>query len=390
MRTGLVGGVCLASALTAVPAGAAATLTYVPGSTAKLEQLIGDYDKQKQAKTANQSEARYGVEGTDLGYSFEHQGKVYFLFGDTIGKHGGDAVAYSDTTDPEKGLHLDFLTAKDGTFLKVAPPGVDMAGFDVPDSGIDLDGKMYVVVKTNHSTTKPTDISILTRYDDNGHFTKLHTISKLPEGKVIELAMHADPGTPDGLPAGGPWVLVWSSGVYRSSDAYLSIVPRATFESGKGTKYFAGPGSDGSPKWSEREADAAPVVDHPTIGDISVTWDPDLHLWLMTYDSRDPRGIVFRYASAPWGPWSDIQVIFDIQRDNGGDFIHRPRANDNLAGPVIGQGKANPEGVVGGAYAPYVIERFTRLDGDRLSLYYVMSTWNPYTVELMRSEFRVN
>jgi len=38
-----------------------------------------------------------------------------------------------------------------------------------------------------------------------------------------------------------------------------------------------------------------------------------------------------------------------------------------------------------GAYAPYVIERFTKLEGSELSLYYVLSTWNPYVVVLMKS-----
>jgi hypothetical protein len=42
-----------------------------------------------------------------------------------------------------------------------------------------------------------------------------------------------------------------------------------------------------------------------------------------------------------------------------------------------------------GAYAPYVIERFTKLEGSELSLYYVLSTWNPYVVVLMKSRLRV-
>ena len=372
------------------PARAASGLTYIPGSTVKLEQLIGDFDKQRQAPTANRTMTRYGIEGSDLGYSFEHKGKVVFLFGDTLGKHGGDVIATSTTTDPEAGLHLDFLTDRSGKYLRVKPPGVKMAGFDVPDSGIDLDGKMYVVVKTDHSTKAPTDISVLTRFDDRESFKVLRTVSRLPAGKVIELAMHEAPEPVAGLPPGGPWVLIWSSSVYRSSDAYLSVVPKANFENGKGTEYFAGMSAGGAPQWSAHEADAAPVVDHPTIGDISVTWAATLHLWLMTYDSRDPRGIILRTASTPWGPWSEPQVIFNIARDGGDAFIHRVRRDDGLAGPVIGEGKDDPQKVAGGAYAPYVIERFTRAQSDRLSLYYVMSTWNPYTVVLMKSVFRVN
>jgi hypothetical protein len=73
-----------------------------------------------------------------------------------------------------------------------------------------------------------------------------------------------------------------------------------------------------------------------------------------------------------------------------GAFIHDPRVSpdDGLAGPVIGKGRANPRGVRGGEYAPYVVERWTKVNGSELDLYYVMSTWNPYVVVLMKSRLR--
>src|SRR5262249_30179632 len=96
----------------------AASLVYVPGSTVKLEQLIGDFDKQLKVNTANRTFERYRIEGTDLGNSFEHEGQVYFLFGDTVGKFGGDIVGTSRAADPAKGLPLDFLTDAKGNYLK--------------------------------------------------------------------------------------------------------------------------------------------------------------------------------------------------------------------------------------------------------------------------------
>jgi hypothetical protein len=84
--------------------------------------------------------------------------------------------------------------------------------------------------------------------------------------------------------------------------------------------------------------------------------------------------------------------MFNAARDGAlGKFIHNPRAepDDRLAGPVIGKGRANPGAVHGGAYAPYVVERWTKLQGSELALYYVLSTWNPYVVVLMRSRLRV-
>lgn len=85
-------------------------------------------------------------------------------------------------------------------------------------------------------------------------------------------------------------------------------------------------------------------------------------------------------------------MIFNVARDGGNKFIHRVRAtpNDGLAGPVIGQGQHNPDAVQGGTYAPYVVERWTKLTRSELSLYYVLSTWNPYVVVLMKSRLQVD
>lgn len=187
--------------------------------------------------------------------------------------------------------------------------------------------------------------------------------------------------------------LDWGTGAYRESDVYLSVVPVAHFESGDGVRYFAGVDAAGAPTWSQKESDAAPIVENGTLGDVSVTWCKDLGLWLMTYDRRAPtRGVAFSYSRTPWGPWSEPQILLDIVRARAlGTFIHDPRAtpSDGLAGPVIGKGHANPAAVRGGAYAPYVVAQFTRVRGQDLDLYYVLSTWNPYVVVLIKSRLRV-
>ena len=147
--------------------------------------------------------------------------------------------------------------------------------------------------------------------------------------------------------------------------------------------------SSGSPRWSDKETDAVPIVNHPVIGELSVVFIAPLALWAMTYNSSEPRGIILRCASAPWGPWSDPQIIFNPDRDHGyGVFMHDPRIkpDDGLDGPVT---TGNPAQVFGGEYAPYVIERFTQISGDTLTLHYVMSTWNPYTVVRMRSTLTI-
>ncbi len=206
--------------------------------------------------------------------------------------------------------------------------------------------------------------------------------------------MHTEPKPIAGMPPGGPFVILWGSGEYRKSDAYLSIVPAASFETGKGTRYFAGLDAAGAPMWSANESEAKPIVKNGTMGDLSVTWCKDLGLWLMTYDRRAPTyDIAFSYSRTPWGPWSEPQILFNMVRDGAfGKFIHNPRAEpaDGLAGPVIWpKNQANPGAVQGGAYAPYVVERWTKVRGSELNLYYVLSTWNPYVVVLMKSRLQV-
>ncbi len=371
------------------------TVRHVVGSTVKLEQLVGDVDKERHQDTRGQSYSRYQIEGTDLGYSFEHAGRATFLFGDTMGRLDAalDTIAVTDASDPEAGVRLDFLTEGD-RYLTIRPPGITMGPFEVPVSGIELGGQTYVVVKTNHSMDKdnPTDMTVLTRWTPPASFQPLRTISRLPSGRFSKISLHLQTAEAPGLPTGGPWVLMWGTGIYRASDAYLAIIPAAHFEDGQGTLYFTAVDATGAVTWSPREADARPVVQDGTMGDLSVTWCKDLGLWLMTYDRRNPGGIAFQCARTPWGPWSAQEIVFDARRDHAiGKFIHDSNApaDDGLAGPVIGKGRNKPGAVHGGHYAPYVVERWTKAQNGKLAIYYVMSTWNPYVVVLMKSAFTV-
>lgn len=372
------------------PAARQPSLVYVPGSTVKVEQIVGDFDKERGLPTVNQTGSRYGIAGTDLGNSFEHVGKVYFPFGDSLLPNAPDPLGFSDSTDPEQPLRLDFLSRAPGTFTPISPAGVSMGPYEIPVAGISLDGIAYVVVYTNFSPRAATMRSVLTRFDEDGQaFVALREISHLPGGRFLNMTLRLAPVGLPGLPGDGPQVLAFGSGEYRRSNAYLSVTPAGDFVGGENVRYFAGMKA-AAPAWTDQEEEAQPIVTHPTIGDLSVTYLRDLGLWLMTYDSRNPQGIVMRYAAQPWGPWSEAAVIFNARRDEAmGKFIHDPRAanEDGLAGPVATD--RDPGLVSGGAYAPYIIERFTRLSGDRLNLHYLTSTWNPYAVVRMRSTFTV-
>jgi hypothetical protein len=238
---------------------------------------------------------------------------------------------------------------------------------------------------------------VLVKFDETAKtFTPGRTISRLPGGHFVYTALHAS----------GTDVYMFGTGKYRASDIFLSKTPASGFWAGTGTQYFAGR-VNGQPTWVSSEASAVPIVqdnplngpawpnDNPGVGNVSVAYSADLGMWLMMYDggrqSVATRGMYLTYAKDPWGPWAAPLLVYNIPRDPGlGVFVHNPTAvpSDGLAGPTIGDN--DPATTPGAPYAPAIIERFTRVTGNTLRIYWLMSTWNPYTVVKMRSELTIS
>jgi hypothetical protein len=161
-------------------------------------------------------------------------------------------------------------------------------------------------------------------------------------------------------------------------------------------QYFSGLDSNHQPRFSTSESDAVPIVtDQPSacIGELSVQWNSFIQRWVMLYNCADatptnPRGIYMRVAGEPWGPWSPPTTVF-ATKDGLCRFIHR--ASSSSEPPCDQLSTPDREGVEGGDYAPAIIGRFTK-GGPATSsssawttLYYTMSTWNPYQVVLMET-----
>jgi hypothetical protein len=270
----------------------------------------------------------------------------------------------------------------------------------VPNAGISSSDGLYLVVNAGADHSLP-DInvnaySLLVRFDENAKtFTAGRTISRLPGGKFVYTSLHAS----------GTDVYMFGAGTYRKSDIYLSKTPASGFWAGTGTQYFAGR-VNGQPTWSSSEAAAVPIVEdnplngpawpngNPSVGNLNVAYSADLGMWLMTYDggrqSQATRGVYLAYAKDPWGPWAAPVLVYNIPRDAGyGVFMHNPSAvpSDGLLGPIIGA--SDPVTTSGAPYAPSIIGRFTRVNGNTLRIYWLVSTWNPYTVVKMRSELTI-
>jgi hypothetical protein len=405
-----------------------------PGSSERICQLTGEFDfgaaaqagvSYEQVPAHNQTFSRFELFGTDLGASFEHDGALWFLFGDSFSTHtihgdpadmeaasgagnplAADATALSMDDDPSDCVDMTFLTQtgeEPGTFLN---PSFDPDGGTVQQDGISVDGTMY----TWFSGMSADQGSSIARWTGvPGVHDVLYPVST---SRFIGISAVLMEGTEiPGLEDLGAidWVLLFGTGEYRQSDIYLAVQPLDSIEVANSWVFYAGHDSYDQPTWSESEADARRVIDneHPSrtgdnpigfvdpaladaegcVGEFSVHFSPDAEAWIATYNC-DFWTIELHSAAAPWGPWSTAETMFDPVADGGYcGFIHLA---DEWAEAYGLDCEANPtvpdRSEPGSPYGPYVIERYTEPTGDGVRLYYVMSSWHPYNTHLMSTE----
>jgi hypothetical protein len=354
----------------------------------KIVQLTGEFDREGWNGTGtpkfafNRTESKFRIIGTDLGVSFVHQERLYFLFGDTwrVG-HGTpnddlDAIAYSVDKNVDNGLKL--------TFLPKSPlvPGIAQGAFEVPLDGVSWNGGMYVFFSTDHRVAGIYTMmgrSILARSDNNGlDFTLLYEVSRY---KFINVSTVIVDAHEHGLPGDGPQLVVFGSGRYRSSDVYLAVKPAAKMEEPGGFLFYAGGFSQ--PQWSRNEDSAVPLFGEGCVGELSVRWNPLLGAWVCLYNGDWPAdrssvgGIVMRWAKRPYGPWSKGDLVFSVN-DGLGKFMHLPNADHTQEG--FGSDRSADSG---GMYGPYQIPQYSRWSDNGVQIYFTMSTANPYQAMLM-------
>lgn len=376
--------------------------------TEKVVQLTGQFDRQgwngegTPPFAHNKTESAFGVRGTDLGASFVHKNRVYFLFGDTFragGAHPGlDAIAWSADADASDGIRLTFNAEPP----IVRRPPIPQGGFEVPVDGVSVNNRMYVFFTTDHyqaGTRNQMGRCVLTRSNDDGlNFDNLYTFST---SKFINVSVETgrlDPPTANqlGLPRDTEVLWIWGSGRYRSSDVYLAVMPLANIATGRGVKYYTGRRPS---QWGTSEDEAAALFCAGSVGELSVRWNPTLKRYLALFNGTNPRGIVMHSAKKPQGPWSsDPVMVFDstfgitperpCAGAGYGKFIHVSWADhrcDHVQDDMFEPGVFR-DNDYGGEYGPYQITRYAEaVRGGGARIYFTMSTWNPYQVVLMRA-----
>jgi hypothetical protein len=371
--------------------------------TRKVIQLTGDIDRETGQKTLNETGSRFGIYGIDLGVSFLHDGKLYFLFGDTNrlkGKPGlpatampgedfneaatdYDAIAYTTSPNAYGGIRLSFNS--DFPHLD----HVDQMTGEHPIDGISVGEYMYVFFTTDlfPEAFLPTR-SILARSNDGGiNFGKpIYTLStdKFIHVSVQVIDNHVIRGLPDKT---GEGLLIWGTGEHRKSDIYLAYAPLAEITNRSSFRYFSGIADDekeenhAQPIWTSDESMAKPLFPAQCAAEISVRWNYQLEKWIMLYNCElcNTRGVIVRLADTPWGPWSAPKIIFDPE-DGYGKFIHEP-GKDSLNDPTRDSHEDR-----GHEYGPYQMAPYSNgVKGRYTKIYFTMSTWNPYQVMQMSS-----
>lgn len=371
------------------PQARAQDIGYFPQTTYKIVQLTGETDQPRRIPTLSRMWSNYCVHGTDLGSTFEHNGHLYFLFGDTPGIPGthddrDDFLAWTDATRPED---VALTVNKDGDCVHILTvPGVPLAGLEVPSYGISLTSGVYVVVTTD---AFPADNPLYmgrsvmaVSHDDGYSFQQLYDLSVQSQGgQFINVSMVEVDGTNfPGLPP-EKCVLIWGSGLYRLSDVRLAYIPSSQITDKSAIRYFSGLQGN-APQWSTNEVDATLLftLSEPVVGELSVAFCAQLGQWIMLYNAGTE--IHMRSASSPWGPWSFFPTtIFEGWRDRAyGRFMHWPGSDVFADSPLVGPDQG------GGPYGPYLIPRFLQGDQNRVTIVYTMSTWNPYQALLMQSD----
>ncbi|MBI4962806.1 MAG: DUF4185 domain-containing protein [Desulfomonile tiedjei] len=349
----------------------------------KVAQIVGEFDREVGKPTQSQTMTRFKLYSTDLGASFRHRGRTYLLFGDTDGAEGGDAIAYVTESSPEAGIKLNFLHNENGVYRPVFIPGVLQGAYEVPMEGTSVAEKMYVYHTTGHRPSFLMGRSVVAVSEDDGmNFNYLYDLS---DRHFINVSVvQVETGAWKGLPtAEGTDLLMFGSGHYRKSDVRLACQPADKIESPSSICYFAGLDSEGAPDWSCREEDAVALFDQPCVGELSVRYNRFIRKWIMLYNCGTERQLInMRTADYPWGPWSGPQVIFDPKTDGGFcRFMHLDwniEKCDNLQDPGRDFHSGDP-------YGPYQFEDLATGDGNSTTIYFTMSTWNPYTVVLMKT-----
>ncbi len=306
-----------------------------------------------------------GIGGTDLGHMVVHQGKTYFLFGDTFSgetpSEGGfwrwNTMAWSTDLTPSDGILFDgWIADGNGQARQVIYSGYQNPITEIPTGAISIDNRIYawfMSVNWWGSAGQWTINYAGLAYTENlGQTFTVVNGFRLPSNTNFGMVAAS---TRTDLPAGAdPYVYVWGTPSGRFGGVKLARVLPADIANPAAYQYFGGL-SGGMPTWVASESSAPTIIAAP-VGEMSVMYNQAAGTWMLLYFNQNANNIVLRQAYAPWGPWSGALTVV--------------------------RGSRYP-----GLYGSYMNPLYVEQNGR--SVYFTMSLWVPYDVYLMRARFAV-
>lgn len=375
-----------------------------------------------------------GLGGTDLGASFEYQGRLAFLFGDSWVEQGDagnpfpgqnvanpngfnqDSIAWTGADSVGRfGIpRLNFVRTSDQARfapiqafspLRVTLDGtIGHGGMEVPVEGFELNGRPYVFFVTGW-WEQPGPVGFYT-HSVLAHRGDLNQ-ARFDADQVVRSERFLNVSL---IQREGYFYIYGAGNPYRKSRVYLARVPVADITDRSRWEYFRGT-MGGQPVFGPWEHTAAAIIDTDCVGELSVRRHAASGLSLMAYNCGEPyhRGIHLRTARLPWGPWSSPEYIMDLATADPFEpayttVMHVNRcwpgaADDGLAEPwhFAARTKGDPAPVWcagtragdawGGEYGPYLIPRWFSNQGSKeaYSIIWAVSSWNPYKAHLMET-----
>lgn len=258
-----------------------------------------------------------------------------------------------------------------------------------------------------------------------GEHIESEAVLRAYRGHFATVAIHSriDPQTSDGV----VWVLgrnsFWGTPGLDTSP-YLMFHPVKNGVLGE-PHFFVGL-IDGEPQYSPDQRDAVPVYseDRPLPHHSSLAFVPDRAegRWLLIYGGHAQvslhdfigslvqpvvdslfydrsAGIVLRSAPQPWGPWTDAVTIWNPYTPGQGGYCEYmyfsdPDGKSGFSCPpeLVGQNEQLnrwPNNGMGGEYGAAIVSQRTRTSDAGLTLYWLLSTWNPYRVIMLRTDLTI-
>jgi hypothetical protein len=404
-------------------------------NTTRVGQLTGSADPQGRP-LLNCDTAHWGVQGTDVGANAVHanDGRLYIFFGDVFGVGNpegrpplpdADLVAWTEATSadalvrggPGSGpLRCAVQAVMDGRFFEPFRIGPASAHFppigalltnEGPTGAFSFDGRMYVFVwiGENHHPAVHAGSHLVSKRDPArpGLYDYEFMLSEYPtpnsgffQVAPVVVTNSDHPGLPSTRGQGLVILGQGDSKALKTDAFHLAWIPLTpgSKPSRHDILYYAGT-QPNCQRWDANPDCAVSVLAQPTTNytSVSAAWLEGPRRWILVYatsnDDIDVKGPIIARFSDDLTSWSDKVELFDPCRDGayGADgYMHWPGLDDIPArvAPDFGESPAN-------AYGAFLVNRFTQWDATRreLHLYYLMSLFRPYQVQLMHSTIRI-